>query len=584
MSHSERSTQPFRAVDSDTAARNRERRILVVDDDSLDRRILRDLLASSALTTYTVTEVGDQEQALLALSDIDYDVCLVDYYLGRDQRGTDLIATSLDKGNRTPFIVLTGSTSPETDRVALEAGAVDFLAKDELTSSSLDRAIRFACRQAELLRRITEQAACDPLTGLANRTEITRGIEHRLSELQRSDGGILAVLYLDLDGFKRVNDTLGHSAGDLELQRVASVIRSASRGHDLVGRHGGDEFVIAARFEDSGLGAVRLAERICAEVSDDRSGPESVGVSVGVATTSDPEATAAELLWQADLAMYQAKDAGRGRVQLYDEELRAALVARISLERDLLRALDQDKLSQAYQPVFNLETRAIVGFEALARWEHPEQGPIDPNRFVAVAQECGASRQLTRWSLNALCRTISQVTAALPTMSFAASINVGVDDLGAGGLCEDVLAAAGVHGVDPSCLIVEIAEGQAVTNDCARKELLQLVDIGVGVAIDDFGTGFSSLSKIHELPLTHLKLDRSFVASLDKPGMPEVVATIHALARSIGVAAVAEGIETEEQLRHLADVGFRLGQGYLVSGAMSSDDLLNFLREATTTS
>lgn len=561
------------------APRKASRRILIVDDDSLDRRILRDLLAQSALTEYSVAEARTPEDALLALGDTEFDACLVDFYLDQECRGTELIAMSMHKGYSTPFIVLTGSISPEIDRIALDAGAVDFLAKDELTSSSLDRSIRFACRQAELLAKMTEQAAHDQLTGLANRREITRGIEERLSELGRTGSGVVAVLYLDLDGFKRVNDTMGHAAGDLELKRVAGLIRSASRSHDLVGRHGGDEFVIAARFDDDGIGALRVAERICATVNDrEGSHEQAIGVSIGVATTTDADADAQELLWQADLAMYEAKDAGRRRVSLYDEALRDALTQRITLEQDFLEALDSGALKQVYQPLFSMKDQTVLGFEALARWDHPSRGSIDPTQFVALAAECGASKRLTNWTLRTACQTLVSVREQLPSQHLSMSINICIDDLGSGALYDSILSTTKELGVDPSHLNVEIAEAAAIASDDTIKELNSLVELGVGVAIDDFGTGFSSITKIHELPLTGLKLDRSFVDALDQPGIPEVVATIGALAKSLGIEAIAEGVETEYQLDHLSEVGFTQGQGFLVSCALPSDKLIKFLK------
>jgi len=564
------------ATSGDARAAHRERQVLIVDDDGLDRRILRDLLATSTLTDYSVVEARDQQEALLALDDGSFDVCLVDFYLGQE-RGTDLIRASQGRGNQTPFIVLTGSVSTEVDGVALAAGAVDFLAKSELTSSSLDRTIRFACRQAELLSQMTDQAAQDPLTGLANRLAITNGIDERLSAMRR-ENGYLGVLYLDLDGFKRINDTLGHAAGDRELQEIAELIRGCCRGHDLVGRHGGDEFVVAAAFSDDGIGALRLAERICHRVqARQRSTDDAVGVSVGVALTHDGDLSAGDLLWQADLAMYDAKAAGRGRVSHYDEQLRESLQERIELERDFIQALDNDRLTQEYQPIFCLKDRRIHGFEALARWIHPTRGPISPEQFVPVAEECGLSRRLTGWSLRESCRTLREVSDAFPDQEYTASVNISVDELAATGLADNVIAVLEEFSIDPRRLILEVTETASITTDDAIKELGRIFELGVGVAVDDFGTGYSSLSRIHELPLTGLKLDRSFVWSLDERGMKEVVKTVNSLATSLGIDAVAEGVENEEQLEFLRDVGYRFGQGFLVSGAVPKAELIQLL-------
>jgi diguanylate cyclase (GGDEF)-like protein len=555
-------------------------RVLLVEDDELDRLITGDLLDDSADAAYEVTMVATLDDALNLLTTEDYDVCLVDYYLGPDS-GIDLIDSARRNGVRVPFIVLTGSADREVDVAAMEAGAADFVPKTGLDSRVLDRSIRYACQHASLVARIEEQAETDALTGLANRASLSTRTSEALSRLGRT-GGCVAILYLDLDGFKRVNDTHGHSVGDELLVEVASRLRRTCRGHDAICRIGGDEFALLAAFGDDGHSAYLMAERIVHEVAGPvtlSSGTHEITCSVGVSVCFDADTEVEALIWQADLAMYEAKSAGRNRVALFCDEMRKAVVDRIELERDLLDSLDKGLLHQVYQPIFRLSDRSIVGFEALARWMHPTRGVVSPEDFVKIAEESGAISQLGRWSIETACEAISAWPDNEGRPSFC-GVNISVAELGGGSLCDFIEDVLDRTGVPAQRLTLEITEAAMMSDDDALKDLVTLRELGVGISIDDFGTGYSSLSRIHQLPLSSLKLDRSFVWSLAQPGISDIVNTVQALVNSLGVESIAEGIETEAQLGFLLRAGYSMGQGYLVSPPVSAAEAAAMLERS----
>ena len=428
----------------------------------------------------------------------------------------------------------------------------------------LRTASRDVTERQEMEERLYAQAFHDALTGLPNRVLFAARLEEAIAEFDR--GGGYAVLYLDLDRFKTVNDTLGHSAGDQLLVEVGRRLRSQLRAGDIVARLGGDEFaVLLVGLPEAGYAeavAVRLAEALRSPVEIGGRAVyagASIGVVVGRADHDSPDA----LLGQADLAMYEAKAAGRGSVAAYSESVHEQAQRRLRLEMDLRHAVERGELRVLYQPIVRLADGALVGFEALVRWEHPELGLLAPDAFLDPASESGQLPTIDGWVVREACRTVATWDAARPGREpLSVHVNCTGPDLLDPGFPEGVLAVAAELG--PRRLSLEVTEHAVIDGAAVTGVLGRLREGGVGCSLDDFGTGYSSLSTLHALPVDSVKVDRSFVRAMTAERRShQLVETVVHLGRVMDKAVVAEGIEDACQLRALRDLGCAFGQGYL---------------------
>ena len=431
----------------------------------------------------------------------------------------------------------------------------------------------------ELPAPLAWQVRHDELTGLPNRTEMLALIGEALAGAP--DGGPgTAVLYLDVDGFKTVNDSLGHEVGDALLREVAARLVEHVRPGDAVGRMGGDQFVVLARGCDSAEAAA-LAFRLQTTFAlpfpgEGLSVPltASIGVAVGPAGTCDAHG----LLGDADAAMYAAKAAGRERVHLFSPALREAARWRLEVATRLRNGA-VDELVVHYQPVVRLDTGAIEGVEALIRWQHPERGLLMPDSFLAVAEETGQLIPITRWLLRETTRQAAQWSAqGLP---LRVAVNISARHFSTETLVRDVRVALRESGLPPDQLLLELTE-TSVAEDPTRAEdqLVVLRGLGVRVAIDDFGTGWSSLAQLLALPIGTLKIDRSLVTASQRAATADsgaVLSAIVALTRTLGISSVAEGVETVEHLRLVREAGCDLAQGWLLAQPMPADQLLGWV-------
>ncbi len=421
--------------------------------------------------------------------------------------------------------------------------------------------------RADLERQLTYQAFTDSLTGLPNRALFRDRLQHALSRRDVAEAP-LTVYFLDLDGFKAVNDSLGHSAGDELLIQVADRLRALLRPSDTVARFGGDEFAILVDHLSAAHDVTGLAQRISEALQapfDLQAEQVHVAVSVGIASR-DPNATDAEqLLRNADLAMYQAKAEGAGGHAVYDPGMHAGLVERVRLASDLRKALAEDQLAVHYQPMVSMSTGQITGVEALLRWRHPERGLVPPDTFIPVAESTGVIRALGLWVLREACRQAMLWRQARPAaVPLKISVNVSARQLQQGdlpGQVAEVLAETGLPAAD---LTLEMTESVLIDNaDETLRTLTALRELGVRLAIDDFGTGYSSLSYLHRFPVDSLKIDRSFVQRLSSGGdAAALVSTILRLAQSMRLETVAEGIEHPQEMLVLRRQGCTTGQGY----------------------
>ncbi len=414
--------------------------------------------------------------------------------------------------------------------------------------------------------QLVHEAFHDSLTGLANRALFKDRVEHALTGRRGADRTV-TVLFLDLDGFKEVNDSLGHAAGDILLTRVAERLRSSVRANDTVARLGGDEFAVLIEDGLDDLRATDGAQRITAglEVPFFVTGQEiHVRASVGIATAG-PEDDADQVLRNADLAMYRAKAAGEGGYTRYDPRMHAELVERLELEADLRHALDHDEFILHYQPTISLSTGEIVGVEALIRWNHPTRGLLLPGTFIAAAENMGLIPAVGRWVLREAChQAAAWPQAGMDGRPFTTSVNISVCQLQHGDLVQDVADALAAQALRPEQLVLEMTESVLLDHTEDNLALLRHIrSMGVRLAIDDFGTGYSSLSYLQRFPFDILKIDRSFIDRLMGTSQEvELVRTIIGLGQSLRMTTVAEGIEDHNQFLALRRIGCELGQGY----------------------
>jgi diguanylate cyclase (GGDEF)-like protein/PAS domain S-box-containing protein len=459
--------------------------------------------------------------------------------------------------------------------LAAYAAKVDAFSRDDVVFlQSMANVLGDALDRFASDEEIRRRGLHDPLTELPNRTLVLE----RLAEAAARAAGPIALLFCDLDHFKDVNDSLGHRAGDDVLRQVADRLRAAVRPGDVVGRFGGDEFVVLCEQVDDEAGARQIAERLAAAFARPfRAGGDDhiLGVSIGIALTDGGEDGDA-LLRDADTAMYRAKEAGRSRIELFDTGMRAWAVGRLQTEAGLRRALDGGEIEVHYQPVVSTSGGgAVAAVEALVRWRHPERGLIGPGEFVGVAEESGLIVGLGRRVLELACTAAAAWEPRVPV-----HVNLSPRQLLDKTLVETVEATLAATGLPAELLALEITESMLIDRGPDRLVVLErLRALGVKLVLDDFGTGWSSLARLAELPIGGLKIDRSFVADIEGRGGPIVDAIVR-LARAFSLPVVGEGVETVEQLAALRRLGCELAQGFLFARPLPEDELVSLLRRS----
>jgi diguanylate cyclase (GGDEF)-like protein/PAS domain S-box-containing protein len=427
---------------------------------------------------------------------------------------------------------------------------------------------------------LAHQAVHDTVTGLANRALLLDRVTQSLLRLERLPGRI-AVLFIDLDFFKTVNDTMGHDAGDRLLVEVANRLQTVSRRTDTVARFGGDEFVVLCDQlridEDVRVVAERVVRSLAEPMTID--GREvKLSASIGIVVNDDPFALAGDLIRDADAAMYQAKERGRGRFQFFDPALRDRAMAKHTLEAELRLALERSEFRLLYQPLFSLVDRTLIGVEALIRWEHPVRGLLEPDAFIHVAEERGLITAIGAWVLDEACGQLAEwLATGGPRLTMA--VNVSPREFTQSDFVAQVDAVLRKHEVQPALLCLEVTETALLAERAETDHVFaKLSALGVRLALDDFGTGYSALTHLRHFSVDMLKIDRSFVERLGSGDRDrEIVAAVTAMAHALGMTIVGEGIESSGQLSDLQRMGCDEGQGYLLARPQSARDMAALL-------
>lgn len=593
--------------------------ILIIDDEPDNFDVIETLLSHR---DYILHYASSGQEALGSLDAFQPALILLDVMMP-ELDGIEVCRRikAMPNWQAVPIIMVTALTTKADLANCLEAGADDFISKpvnatelrarvhsmlrikrqyDDLQAASARQAAleaekfnllaqynseleqKVAERTAELeasAKLIQYNALHDPLTDLANRSLLLQRIEQAILQAQQSDAYRYCILFLDLDRFKVINDSLGHIFGDQLLKIIAQKLKKFVKVSDLVARFGGDEFVILLENVKDAEEVIQLTETILEDFQNPLSlnGYQlfigmSVGVVIGTQEYSDPS----DLIRDADTAMYQAKAKEINSYQVFDAKMHAQALNRLTLESDLRQALEREEFIVYYQPIVDIEADRLVGFEALVRWQHPSRGFISPGDFIPIAEETGLIVPLGNWILNAACQQLANWQAMFPDdCPLKISINLSAQDLRKSSLIADIDSVLAKTGLPGHALTLEITESMLVED--INKTICILTELRsrhIQISIDDFGTGYSSLNYLHRLPADFLKIDRSFVSQMQPENRNyQVVKTIISLSNQLGLAVVAEGIESAQQLQWLQKLGCEFGQGYLFSKPLPSDGI-----------
>jgi len=562
-------------------------RVLLVSDRPSDAELLRALLeASAAEPPFRLVHAHSLSHAFDALEANETDVLLMDVAEGR-AREFGAVSQARVRAPLVPVVVLAESDDEHLALRAVEVGARGFLVKHAISPGSLIWTLHHAVRNQRMFlelniarERARQLATYDQLTGFANRALFQDRLEQAVASARRNRQK-LAVLFLDLDEFKLINDSLGHLAGDALLRMAAQRIGSCLRKSDTGARLGGDEFAILLTNLQDESDATRVAEKVLGLLREPiavKGRNHLVTVSIGIATFPRDAASAEEVLKRADAAMYQAKSAGRNRIALWEPGMSAETIDHSGLEQRLREALEGGELTLHYQPVVDVGRGRVVGAEALLRWRHPELGLVLPGEFLPLAEDSELIIAIGDWVLREACLQAAR-WQALGHPGFRIAVNVASQQFQPGELVSKVRLALLEAGLRADALELELTE-RSLLHDSQRTlaQFAMLKGLGVRMAIDDFGTGYSALAYLKQLPVDVLKIDQSFVRALaTDPADATIVSTIVQMAHALNLATVGEGVETPEQMQLLASYGCNRMQGYLFGEATEPDELTRLL-------
>ena len=558
-------------------------RVLLVEHDPAETAKIRDLLRSQSTE---VTAIGALEPALSLLRDNPFDVVFLDLDLP-DSSGLDTLGRARAAAASVPVIVLSDDEKEDAAIRALRLGAQDYLVKRELNSRVMVRSLAHAVERHRLVTELRKarhrahfNATHDALTKLPNRTFFQESLRRKIESSARNDKRF-AVLFLDLDGFKGINDTLGHPVGDELLVQVARRLSSCLRRSDVVARQGGDEFIVLVQGMDGPPRYAEVAESLLLALSRPfklEKGEYRVTTSIGIALYPRDGEEAGCLIRNADTALYDAKNRGRNNYQNYDESMNRRARERLALDQDLRGAVDRGELVLYYQPKVDAVTGEIKGAEALVRWRDPKRGIVSPNEFVSLAEETGLIIPIGDWVLRTACSQTRQwQDEGFKDLKIA--VNISPQQIQTQTLRDSIVSTLWTTGLPASSLELEITESGLMHNESVAVSVLsEIKQIGVGISLDDFGTGYSSLSYLKRFPVDTVKIDRSFVTDMvfDRDDAA-IVSAILSIAKKLDLQVVAEGVETVHQRDLLTSGGCDQLQGYYFSVPLPAEEFTRVL-------
>jgi diguanylate cyclase (GGDEF)-like protein len=555
-------------------------RVLVVEDNEGDARLLRETFGKENPDSFEMTHVLTMREAVIHLAKGKADIVLLDLGLP-DSYGLESVRQVHAAAPDIPIIVLTHLNDEALASEAMKAGARDYLIKGQVENRALPRALRHAIESHRIQAETEFMARHDSVTNLPNRLVLNDRISQAI-RLTRRRETVTAVIFLDLDRFKYINDSLGHAIGDQLLQSVSQRLLANVRDSDTVTRQGGDEFVILlseiAQTGDAAISAAKLLRSLVAPhfiAGHELHIDGSIGISVHPVDGGDAET----LIKNAETAMYHAKENGRNNFQYFTAEMNLKVVERQSLESSLRRALEREEFLLHYQPKVNLNTGKITSVEALIRWQHPGRGLVSPAQFVPIAEDSGLILPIGRWVLREACRQArTWQDTGLPPVPMA--VNVSAAEFRQIDFVESVRTILQETGLESRYLELELTESVLMDDAKFTASVLgKLRDMGIHLAVDDFGTGYSSLSYLREFPIDILKIDRSFVNQITSDsGDSTIVNAIVSMGKSLKHLVVAEGIETNEQRAYLQARHCEEGQGYLFSRPLPAAQFADLLQ------
>jgi diguanylate cyclase (GGDEF)-like protein len=554
-------------------------RVLLVEDDARAALELGEMLRSIWSRGLVVSQTRHLADAVQELADHGATCVLLDLH---EEPALDTLAQLSEASPTTPIVVVADGDDAEFGVAAVRAGAQDYLVRSELSAPRLARAVTYAVERKRSESALALQALHDPLTALPNRALFVDRLRGALDRSRRT-GGPVVVLFLDVDGFKQINDTLGHGAGDRLLIVLAERFQEMLRPMDTVARFGGDEFTFLFEGLDSEAEAALVAHRITqsAGVPLTLSGQQrTVSISIGVYIVTDPEEEIEDVIRQADTAMYRAKESGGARYEVFEDVMARLPGPRSHLERELRQAIERAELRVHYQPRVSFDDETgLEGFEALVRWEHPELGLMEPIEFMSIAEETGLIVPIGEWVLDTALDQVERWRESRPGVTI--SVNLSARQLSDAHLVEHLAATMRDGGHDPAVLCLEVAEGALeAAPQLAMRQLAALNELGITLAVDDFGTGTTSSITLSELPVHILKIDMTLVSRLGREDDVDPVGDAVELGHALGLRVVAEGVETDAQLAQLRRLGCDGAQGYLFSRPMPEEGVYELLSTA----
>ncbi len=541
--------------------------VLLVEDNPGDARLVEIMLNEIQPNPVILHHVSSLTAAQDYLQSNSIDLVLLDLSLP-DSQGLDCINKIQLLNSSLAIIILTGLDDQDFAIKTMQQGAQDYLVKGEGDGHLMLRAIHYAIERKQIEQRLTMLAHFDSLTNVANREYFNITFTRAIEQAKRRNQ-VLGLMFLDLDHFKEINDTLGHLLGDKLLVEVANILKSCVRYTDFIARLGGDEFVIFLEDIKTAKTTVNIAEKILTTLSRPvnlANNEVFISSSIGITLFPDDGTNVNDLLKHADVAMYKAKDKGRNNYQFYTSELNTKIIQAIDLKNDLRGAIGRNELSLFYQPKINIIDNKIVGAEALLRWQHPVRGRVPPNDFIPIAEQSGLIIDIGKWVIvEAIKQTKKWQENLFPDFSMA--INLSVKQFHNRELVDFIDKELARSAINASTIELEITESLLMEKSEQEQDILrELSEKGFKISMDDFGTGYSSLSYLKRFTIDVLKIDRSFISDvMSNQDDAEIVKAIIVMAHALKLTVVAEGVESEEQMTFLKQLKCDQTQGFLVS-------------------